>query len=261
MYFSNAKMEWLHFEQVCFFPNSSIGHLCEDLNAIIGQGTFYGTFEIQNTKWLWFVRNMVTAINNDNCGCFGLYPSFVARILKTSKQIHFFVVCNKQFDYEYYIKNCIGDRNCFVSYKSDSGYFYELSPQCETIFIMFNERVYHEQLPSEFIFAQIILNKIRLGCLTYGIVRVKGRATIITNEVQSLMHDFTYNLYVCEFYSPIKLANCKVYSQYCPLHPNNTCPYHILFHSYKSHRTSPYINCLCELCVKNKTPSLKPLCK
>jgi len=48
-----------------FFPiDSGIGQLCEDLNEIVGQGIYYDTFEIQNTKWFWFISNMVTALNN-----------------------------------------------------------------------------------------------------------------------------------------------------------------------------------------------------
>ena len=104
------------------------------------------------------------------------------------------------------------------------------------------------------------LEKIQLSCLTYRIVTVKGRVTFITNEVKSSMHDCTYSMYFCDSDSPIKLANCKVYSHYCSLHPNNNCPYHILFHSLRSRRTSPYMKCLCHLCVKNKTHSLKSLC-
>ena len=125
---------------------------------------------------------------------------------------------------------------------------------------MFKDRVIHEQLPSELIFAQCPEKKMRLGCLTYGIVIVKGCVTYITNQVKSLMHDCVYYRYFCEFDSPIKLANCKVYSRYCSLHHNNNCPYHVLFHSHKSRRMSPYIKCHCKHCVKNKTPSLKFLC-
>ena len=81
-------MEWLQFHKISFIPDSSIGQLCEDLNEITGQGIYYDTFVIHNTKWLWFVSNMVTALNRDNilCGCFGVYPSFVAGILNRVKK-------------------------------------------------------------------------------------------------------------------------------------------------------------------------------
>ena len=85
-------MEWLKFGSIFFFsPDSSIGQLCEDLNKIAGRGNYYDRFEIQNTKWLWFVNNMITALNNNKllCGCFGTYPSFAAGFLNTAKRIHF----------------------------------------------------------------------------------------------------------------------------------------------------------------------------
>ena len=105
------------FECVSFSPDSSIGQLCEDLNKIVGRGMCYDRFDIQNTKWLWFVSNMITALNNNKilCGCFGIYPSFVAGTLNTAKRIHFFVLCNEELNYEDYIENCISDKECSVS--------------------------------------------------------------------------------------------------------------------------------------------------
>jgi len=128
--------------------------LCENLNKIAGRGTYYDRFEIQNTKWLRFVSNVITALNNNKilCGCFRMYPSFVARILSTAKRIHFFVFCNEELNYEDYIEKCIGDKECNVSYKSDSGHF-EISCQGELIFIYFETRQF-PKLPSELVFAQ-----------------------------------------------------------------------------------------------------------
>ena len=102
---------------------------------------------------------MVTAITNDKaiCRCFGLYPSFVAGILNSTKVVHFYDVFSVKLNYEYYIKKCIGNRECNISYKCESGYFYKLSSEGDTIFIMFKERVFHEQLPSKLIFAQSVL--------------------------------------------------------------------------------------------------------
>jgi len=45
-------MAFLDFSDVSFLPNSSIGELCEDLNSIVGQGIWYDTFHVQNTKWI-----------------------------------------------------------------------------------------------------------------------------------------------------------------------------------------------------------------
>jgi len=70
-------MEREEFQNISFSTNSSIGHLCKDLNEIVRQGIYYDTFKIQNTKWLWFVNDIVSALNNDKllCGSFGFYPN------------------------------------------------------------------------------------------------------------------------------------------------------------------------------------------
>ena len=200
---------------------------------------------------------MVTGINNEKalCGCFGLYPSFVAGILNLTQQIHFFVLCNKQLDYENYIEKCISNKECGVSYKSDSGHSYQLSFQGESVFICFQQRLF-PKLPSELIFAQSVLKNIQLDCLAYGIITVKGRVAFITNEVKSSMHACLNNAHFCEFDSQIKLANCKVYSQKSSLHPNNTCPYHTLFSSSKPFRVFAFTKCHCKLCVKDRSASL-----
>ena len=64
--FQFAKMEWLQFPKISFSTYSCIGQLCEDLNEIVGQGIYYDTFDIRNTKWFWFVSNIITVLNNDN---------------------------------------------------------------------------------------------------------------------------------------------------------------------------------------------------
>ena len=92
-------MDFLDFANVSFLPSSTIGPLCEDLNNILGQGVWYDTFQVQNIEWLWLVNDNVATINSDKllCGCFGLYPSYVAGILKSVKEIHFYVQCSKSY--------------------------------------------------------------------------------------------------------------------------------------------------------------------
>jgi len=152
-------MDWLIFKLISFSPDSCIGQLCEDLNKIGGPKNFYDRFEIQNGKWLWFVSNMITTLNNKIlCGCFGLYSSFVAGILNAAKRIHIFVLCNEELNYEDYIEKCICDKECSVSYKSDSGRLFQISYQGESIFIYFETRLL-PNLPSELMFAQSVLKK------------------------------------------------------------------------------------------------------
>jgi hypothetical protein len=52
-----------------------------------------------------------------------MYPRFVAGIPNTAKLVYFCVLCNEELNYEDYIEKCIGDKECSVSYKSDSGFF------------------------------------------------------------------------------------------------------------------------------------------
>jgi hypothetical protein len=91
-------MHFLDFANVSFLPNLIIGELCKDLNTIVGRGISYDTFQIQNTTWLWLVIIIVTTLNSGDVlsATFGRYPSYVAGILSSVKQIHFYVLCNKQ---------------------------------------------------------------------------------------------------------------------------------------------------------------------
>ena len=99
-------MDFLDFRNVSFLPNSSIRHLCEDLNNIVGQGVWHDTFQVKNTKWLWLVNDIVTTMNSDKlmCGSFGLYPSYVAGLLNSVKEIHFYVLCSEKLNYADYIE-------------------------------------------------------------------------------------------------------------------------------------------------------------
>jgi len=47
-----------------------------------------------------------------------MYPIIVAGILNRARRIHFFVLCDDEVNYEYYVEKCIGDKECSVSYKS-----------------------------------------------------------------------------------------------------------------------------------------------
>jgi hypothetical protein len=64
-------MNFLEFTDVSFLPYLILGKLCEDLNTTVGQDIWYDTFQVQNTKWLWLVNNIVTTMKSNNmlCGC------------------------------------------------------------------------------------------------------------------------------------------------------------------------------------------------
>jgi hypothetical protein len=57
---------FLDSSAVSFLPNASIGELCDDLSTIVGQGIWHDTCQVQNTKWLYLVIDIVTTINSDS---------------------------------------------------------------------------------------------------------------------------------------------------------------------------------------------------
>ena len=154
-------MDFLDFDDVSFLRNSSIGRLCVNLNNIIGQGIWYDTFEVQNTECLWLVNDIVTNVNSDNmlCGSFGLYPSYVAGNLNSVKEIHFYVIFNKQFSYAECIGKCIAEKGCSVSYKSHTGSYFHLSSSSGNAVVISFKEMHLSKLPTELIFSQSALKE------------------------------------------------------------------------------------------------------
>jgi len=144
-------MDCLNFANFSFHPSPSIGHLCENLCTLVGLGIWYDTFSVQNKKWLWFVNDSVSALNNNNvlCGSFGLYPSYVAGILHSVKEIHFFALCTKMLDYTQYIERCITDKRCTFKKLSKITLFtlpeeqhFELTYGVQTVNFSFKTRLF-----------------------------------------------------------------------------------------------------------------------
>jgi len=193
---SRASDGFLDYSKVSFLPKASIGQLCEELNNTIGHGIWYDTFQVRNTKWLWLVNGIATMMNSDKvlCGSFGLYPCYVAGILKSVEGIHFYVLCNEKLNYADYVEKCIADRECILTnllelkltFVKEQNFRFEFDG--ETITISFEARKF-PNLPSELVFAESILSKMELSSLTYGIVNVNKRITYITNEVLTSRHD------------------------------------------------------------------------
>jgi hypothetical protein len=128
-------MDVLHFGSVLFQPDKNIGQLCEKLNNMVGSAIGYDTFAIRNIKWLWFVNNIIAAMNNDNilCGCFGLFPCYVAGILDSD------VLCNKKLTYADYFEECISGRKCTIS---QAGKYVQLTSNREPIYVLFEAKTY-----------------------------------------------------------------------------------------------------------------------
>jgi hypothetical protein len=72
--------------------------LCEEINTIVGQGIWHDIFQVQTTKWLCVVNDIVRTFNSVKvlCGLFDIYSSYIAGILNLVKQIYLYVLCNKQ---------------------------------------------------------------------------------------------------------------------------------------------------------------------
>jgi len=89
------------------------------LNTTIGQGIWNNTFQVQNTKWLWLVNDIVTIMNSNNvlCTSLELFPSYVAGILNSVKEINFYALCNKRrLQCASYLENVLLGKNTLLSY-------------------------------------------------------------------------------------------------------------------------------------------------
>jgi hypothetical protein len=141
-------MDFLDFFDVSFLSNLGIGHLCENLNSIIGQGVWYDTFQILNTRWLWLVNDLVTALKSSNvlCGTFGLYSSYVAGILNSVKENNFYVLCNKRINYGKHIRTCIAGKECTFKLLARNSFL--LTSGCDTVLLSFEARLIRGHLPS-----------------------------------------------------------------------------------------------------------------
>jgi len=152
-------MDFIEFTDVSFTPYLSLGKLCEELHTTVGQGIWYDTFQVQNREWLWLVNDIVTTMNSDNilCGYFGLFPSYVAGILNSVKEINFYVLCNKRLRCASYLEKCVAGKECTFKLRTDN--YFVLASGKEEVVISFQLRYFGGNLMSELIFAQSVLKK------------------------------------------------------------------------------------------------------
>ena len=70
-------MDFLDYSKVVFGSGVDMGQPCKTLDHIVGFSIWYDTFTVQNSKWLWFLKDILTTINKDKalCGVFCLYPT------------------------------------------------------------------------------------------------------------------------------------------------------------------------------------------
>ena len=128
-------------------------------------------------------------------------------ILKSVKEIHFYVLCSKTLQYNEHIEKCIHGNKCNVSCTKQTDNTSHLSSSGGDSFIVSLEaRLAHDELPSELIFAQSILKRIRLPSLAYGIIIVNRHITCITNETITSKHDCVFERYTCHLDLPKKFG-------------------------------------------------------
>ena len=70
-------MDIFDYSEVTFGSRMDMGQLGKTLDHIVGASILYDTFTAQNSKWLWIVNDIISAINNDKLlyGVFQAKPS------------------------------------------------------------------------------------------------------------------------------------------------------------------------------------------
>ena len=97
-------------------------------------------------------------------------------------------------------------QNTILSWLEQSIFSYNL---VVTVEICFEATLIHGQLPSELIFAQSVLRKMRFSSLAYGVVCIKKRLTYTTNDVLRSRHECKFDVFALDLHRPTRLANCK----------------------------------------------------
>jgi hypothetical protein len=119
-------MDFLDYSEVVFGSGVDMEQLSKTLDHIIDFSIWYDIFTVQNSKWLWFVKDIITNINKDKalCGVFCLYPTYVAGILSRVEEINFYILSNNKLKFVDYIEQCISGLKCTVfSHKYDEYHF------------------------------------------------------------------------------------------------------------------------------------------
>ena len=79
-------MDFLDYSDVSFGSGVDMGQQCKTVDHIAGASIWYDIFTAQNTKWFWFVNDVVTAINNDKA----LYRTCAAGTVSKVQEINFY---------------------------------------------------------------------------------------------------------------------------------------------------------------------------
>ena len=169
-------MDFLEFSAIPIGTELDMGLVCSILTDI-GAGSWFDAFTVQNTMWLSLVKNIVVSMNSDRvlCGVFGLYPSYVAGILKHVEEINFYVLCNYKLTNAEYIEKAISSEQFTISYVSCEKNYFILSSRGETVLLKSETRMMEAKLPPVLTFTYDLIRNSLLSSLAYAIVFVDNR--------------------------------------------------------------------------------------
>ena len=186
-------MDFMKFSVIPFGTEFDMGLVCTRLDDLIGVGSWFDSFTVQNTMWLSLVEKILVTLNNNYqvmCSVIGLYPSYVAGILKHVVEINFYVLTNDYLTYADYIEKVTSSEQYIVSISCEKDHF-TLSSGEETVLLKFETRIMEGNLPSVLTFTYILRNFI-FSSLAYAIVCIDGRTNYITSEMLTSRHDCLY---------------------------------------------------------------------
>ncbi len=271
-------MDFINFSTIPFGTGLDMDHVCTRLNELIGVGSWFDSFTVQNTMWLPVVKKILMNLNSERtaCVCVGLYPAYVAGILKQAVEINFYVLSNDYLTYENYIENVASSEECIFSAMCEKDHF-TLSCGDQSVLLKFETRIVDCKLPAIITFTYDMLRNSILLSLAYAIVCDNGRIKYMTSEMLTSKHDCLYGQRTtyCKWFKriyyedynylkriPKRLAGCKYFNSKNSLNHRymNELYWHKLFCTKKFHRWWRLQECDCKLCVKVGPASLKSQC-
>ena len=89
-------MDFMNFSTIPYGTGFDMGLVCTRLNELIATGSWFDPFTVKNTMWLSVVEKILVTLNSEQVtsAVVGLYPSYVAGILKYVVEINFYVLSN-----------------------------------------------------------------------------------------------------------------------------------------------------------------------
>ena len=186
-------MDLMQFSTIPFGTEFDMGLVCTRLTDLIGVGSWFDSFTVQNTMLLSLVEKILVTLNSEQVisAVFGLYPSYVAGILKHVVEINFYVLTNDYLTYADYIEKVTSSEQYIVSISCEKDHF-TLSSGEETVLLKFETRIMEGNLLSVLTFTYDILRNFIFSPLAYAIVCIDGRINYITSEMLTSRHDCLY---------------------------------------------------------------------